>query len=130
MSWLEDKKLIDTSEGSFTPTEKAIGRETEPIETEIYTEYTYGLRDDLPARAATGESNSRLIISSTRDFCRTMVNKYAKKSVEYSVIENINNEFGDNAFEYRGGYYNDGTQTTPWCRHVWVMETKLRTKKK
>jgi predicted ArsR family transcriptional regulator len=130
LSWLEDKKLIDTSEGSFTPTEKAIGRETEPIETEIYTEYTYGLRDDLPARAATGESNSNLEISTTRDFCKKMINQYAKKAVDYSELENLNNDFGDNAFDYRGGYYNDGTQTTPWCRHVWVMETKLRTKKK
>lgn len=132
LSWLEEKKLIDTSEGAFTPTEKAIGKETEPIETEIYTEYKYGLREDLPATAATGESNSKLIISSTRDFCRTMVSKYANKAVEYSVIENINNEFGDDAFTYRGGYYTEpGTNnTTVWCRHVWLMETKLRRKNK
>lgn len=130
LKWLEDKKLIDISEGSFTPTEKAIGKETEPIETEIYTEYKYGLREDLPKDSATGESNSKLIISSTRDFCRRMVNKYSDKAVEYSVIENLNNEFGDNAFEYRGGYYNDGQKTTPWCRHVWLMETRLRKKNK
>ena len=44
------------------------------------------------------------------------------------MIDNISNEFGENAWDYRGGWYNDGTETTPWCRHVWQGQTILRKK--
>ena len=53
-------------------------------------------------------------------------------ALTYEQIETYTNEFGEDAWNYRGGFYtNPNTgETTPWCRHIWVGETKVKRKKK
>jgi hypothetical protein len=131
LEWLAAKKLIDTLGGLFTPTEKGLDKDTEDYETEIYTVYKYDKRPDV--------SGSKLI-STSRDFCRKMVGltsgtelvdgKLKAKRLTYNEIEDYTNEFGEDAWNFRGGFYNDGTETTPWCRHIWVGETRIKRKKK
>lgn len=131
LEWLAAKKLIDTLGGLLTPTEKGLDKDTEDYETEIYTVYKYDKRPDV--------SGSKLI-STSRDFCRKMVRltsgtelvdgKMKAKRLTYNEIENYTNEFGEDAWNFRGGFYNDGTETTPWCRHIWVGETRIKRKKK
>jgi hypothetical protein len=131
LEWLAAKKLIDTIGGLFTPTEKGLDKNTEDYETEIYTVYKYDKRPDV--------SGSKLI-STSRDFCRKMValtsgtelvdGKMKAKRLTYNEIEDYTNEFGEDAWNFRGGFYNDGTETTPWCRHIWVGETRIKRKKK
>ena len=131
LEWLAAKKLIDTIGGLFTPTEKGLDKDTEEYDTEIYTVYKYDKRPDV--------SGSKLI-STSREFCRKMVGltsgtelvdgKMKAKRLTYNEIENYTNEFGEDAWDFRGGFYNDGTETTPWCRHIWVGETRIKRKKK
>ena len=131
LEWLAAKKLIDTLGGLFTPTEKGLDKDTADYETEIYTVYRYDKRPDV--------SGSKLI-STSRDFCRKMVGltsgtelvdgKMKAKRLTYNEIEDYTNEFGEDAWNFRGGFYNDGTETTPWCRHIWVGETRIKRKKK
>ena len=114
LEWLAAKKLIDTLGGLFTPTEKGLDKNTEDYETEIYTVYKYDKRPDV--------SGSKLI-STSRDFCRKMValtsgtelvdGKMKAKRLTYNEIEDYTNEFGEDAWNFRGGFYNDGTETTP-----------------
>ena len=131
LEWLAAKKLIDTLGGLFTPTEKGLDKDTADYETEIYTVYKYDKRPDV--------SGSKLI-STSRDFCRKMVGltsgtelvdgKMKAKRLTYNEIEDYTNEFGEDAWNFRGGFYNDGTEITPWCRHIWVGETRIKRKKK
>jgi len=131
LEWLAAKKLIDTLGGLFTPTEKGLDKDTEDYETEIYTVYKYDKRPDV---------SGNKLISTSRDFCRKMVGltsgtelvdgKLKAKRLTYNEIEDYTNEFGEDAWNFRGGFYNDGTETTPWCRHIWVGETRIKRKKK
>jgi hypothetical protein len=105
----------------FTPTEKGSNKKTAPIDSEVYTEWVYGLREDQAGRP--------LILSTTRDFCRQMVNLTRSKALSYDAIVQLNNEFGENAWYFRGGWYNNGEETTQWCRHAWKAVTKIRRKK-
>ena len=64
------------------------------------------------------------IISTTRDFCRSLVNLSKDNVWSREAINTISNKVGYNAFAYRGGWYhNPKTEVnTPWCRHVWKQE--------
>lgn len=134
INWLTEKKLLEINGLEFTPTEKAFNKETPTIETEIYTVYKYGLRPDLPSRAATGESNKKLLISTSRQFCRDMVDATSdKKRLTFEQIDSYNNEFSENAWDFKGGYYTepDTNNTDSSCRHIWIGETRIkRTEKK
>lgn len=127
VNWLAEKGLIEIGADSFTPTGKALNRETEVEETEVYTVYKYGLRDDV---------DGALVIPTTREFCKRMVNLTSgNKRLKLSTINGKDNdmesEYGiNNAFDFRGGFYNDGLETTPFCRHVWIAETRIKRKKK
>jgi hypothetical protein len=127
IKWLSEKNLIEIGSDSFTPTGKAFNRETEVEETEVYTVYKYGLRDDV---------DGPLVIPTTRDFCKRMVQLTSgrnrlKLSTINSKENDMSSEYGiNNAFDFRGGFYNDGTETTPFCRHVWIAETRIKRKKK
>jgi hypothetical protein len=61
-----------------------------------------------------------------------MVNLTESDALTYEQIETYTNEFGEDAWNYRGGFYtNPNTgETTPWCRHIWVGETKVKRNKK
>lgn len=58
----------------------------------------------------------------TREFCRDMVNLSTNKVWSRADIDTIGNAVGRDIFTYRGGFYNNGTKITPWCRHVWSQK--------
>lgn len=118
LTWLKENEYVQPD---FTPTQKGINKSTEPLDTEVYTEYTYGLRPDV---------EGPVVKNTTRDFCREMVQMTKNKALSFEAIDKLTNEFGENAFDFRGGWYNDGTHTTPWCRHIWLAHTKIRKVKK
>jgi hypothetical protein len=131
INWLKEKKLGSFLDGIFTPTEKGLDKDTEEYDTEIYTVYKYDKRPDVsgPKRLPT-----------TREFCLQMMietsgretvdGKNVARRLTYEQIDAFTNEFGESAWDFRGGFYNDGTETTPWCRHIWVGETRIKRKKK
>jgi len=121
LEWLAAKKLIDTLGGIFTPTEKGLDKDTEGYDTEIYTVYRYVERPDAPA-----------LKTESRQWCIDMVNETELYALTYEQIEQRNNSEGEDAWNYRGGFYtNPNTgETTPWCRHIWVGETKVKRNKK
>jgi len=109
----------------FTPTTKALDKTTEPRAetTEIYTEYVYAKRADLPGAT---------VIPTTRDFCRQLVERTQSKALSFEAIFSMENDLGENVWDYRGGFYTNPktNETTPWCRHVWSAVTKIRKVKK
>ena len=127
LDWLLVKKLIEANEGvGFTPTEKAMDLEGGNT-VEIYTEYTYELRPDAP------RTNGGKLIKS-RDFCKKLMSQFgdSEDAITYEAITKMRNEFGDNVWDFRGGFYTNGNtgETTPWCRHYWKATVKARKKNK
>jgi hypothetical protein len=57
----------------------------------------------------------------TRDFCEIILN--ANRYYTRNDINTMSNGFGLSVFEYAGGYYTNPEtgETTPYCRHNWVM---------
>lgn len=117
IKWLLATKMLINTGSILKPTDKAQNAK----KTIIYTEYNYDKRPDVPGS---------VIMATTRDFCRMLYSKFqeGRKALTFDAIENITNEFGEDAWDYRGGWYtNPNTQdTTPWCRHVWVGTTKIK----
>lgn len=114
----KDKNFINRVLDFFTPKKNESGR-TE--EYEFYTVYKYGLRPD--------QKGTPLVKDTTREFCREMVALTSgKKRLTFEAINSFTNEFGENAWDFRGGFYTKkGTNnTTPWCRHAWIAETRKR----
>jgi hypothetical protein len=118
IEWLVSKKLLESSVSGFGVSEKAINKKTNSP-SEIYTEYYYDLRD--------GVSGS-VILPTTRQFCKDMYKLHSenKKALTLKQIERIKNEFGDNAFVYSGGFWNNGSFTDVKCRHAWIGRTKIK----
>ena len=121
INWLEKKKLGSFLDGIFTPTDKGLDKDTEDYETEIYTVYRYVERPDAPA-----------LKTESRQWCIDMVNETEFYALTYEQIQERNNSEGEDSWNYRGGFYtNPNTgETTPWCRHIWVGETKVKRNKK
>ena len=131
INWLKEKKLGSFLDGIFTPTEKGLDKDTEDYDTEIYTVYKYDKRPDVsgPKRLPT-----------TREFCLQMMietsgretvdGKNVARRLTYEQIDGFTNQFGESAWDFRGGFFNNGNETTPWCRHIWVGETRIKRKKK
>ena len=118
LEWLVEKKLLQSNANGFEVSEKAINKKTN-TPSEIYTEYYYDLRD--------GVSGS-VILPTTRQFCKDMYKLHSenKKALTLKQIERIKNEFGDNAFVYSGGFWNNGSFTDVKCRHAWIGRTKIK----
>lgn len=118
IEWLVGKKLLESSVSGFGVSEKAINKKTNSP-SEIYTEYYYDLRD--------GVSGS-VILPTTRQFCKDMYKLHSenKKALTLKQIERIKNEFGDDAFVYSGGFWNNGKFTDVKCRHAWIGRTKIK----
>ena len=112
--------LIAKGLKSFEITEKALNKDT--AQSEVYTEYVYAKRSDV-----SGDT----LLSTSRPFCVDLVNLTKRKALTYEAINTLQNEFGENVWDFRGGFYTKkGTNdTTPWCRHVWSAVTKIRRKK-
>jgi hypothetical protein len=125
LEWLIEKKFLKSDESGFSITPKGVKKDTEVTEYEFYTVYTFGLRADV-----TGP----VIKSTTRQWCRDTYAAFRSKrnALTIDAIEDMTNEFGMNAFDYRGGFYTEkGTDnTTQWCRHAWYAHTVSRKKKK
>jgi hypothetical protein len=123
---LSEKGLIETNAKGYEATTKGIEKLTNPIDeyvTEIKTIYKYKTKLDAPAL---------LPGSKSRQYCLDLLKVSAKKHWEFEDIDNMSNEFGMNAWDFRGGYYTDPNtkKTTPWCRHIWEAQTiKVKTKK-
>ena len=116
---LQKKDLISTISGIFQPTEKGLNAKPADIEYETVTVYEYVTRPDVPEAVT------------SRAFCkRLLAMSRGGKRWTKEAVDNITNQFGEDAWSYRGGFYtNPSTQeTTPYCRHIWKGVTKVRRK--
>ncbi len=123
---LIDKGILTENQTGFIPTGKGFDKveDIAPTKTEIYTVYKYVKRDDV-----SGED----ILPTTREFCAELVRKSkAGKSWTRDAIEKIEppDSSVGSVWVYRGGFYNDGGETTPYCRHLWKGITKIKRTKK
>lgn len=114
--------LVMSGTKTFEVTEKGLNTNTEDYGSEVYTEYVYDKRSDV---------SGPVLLSTSRSFCKDMVTLTKKKALTFEAINELNNEFGENAWDYRGGFYTkkNTKDTTPFCRHVWKAVTKIRRKK-
>ena len=121
---LNEKGLIESNAKGYEATTKGIEKVTNPIDeyvTEIKTIYKYKTKPDAPA-----------LLTQSREYCKDLLAESQTKHWEFEDIDSMSNEFGMNAWDFRGGYYtNPNTnETTPWCRHIWKAQTiKVKTKK-
>ena len=96
------------------PTKKG-EKASEDSKTEnIEVKYRYGWRAGFNA---TDKKNSR-------EFCVDLLNK--DKLYSRSEIETLNNEQGLDVWESRGGWWNKGGVSVPFCRHIW-KQTVIKT---
>ena len=112
--------LIAKGLSGITITEKGITKPVKPVEVEVYTVYKYVTRPNVP-RA-----------SQTRPFCERLLNLTNSGKVwTRDAVDSISNEFKQDAWIYRGGWYTNpkSGETTPYCRHIWKAVTKTRVKK-
>jgi hypothetical protein len=122
IEWLVSKRLLDSNVNGLNPTDKALDKKNKEIK-EVYTEYYYDKREGV---------SGAVILPTTRDFCKQMYALHSenKKALTLKQIERIKNDFGDNAWDYSGGFWNDGTEIQNKCRHAWFGRTKVRTVKR
>ena len=95
--WVVNKIQI-VGENEFISTSPNASSEED--ETEYNVRYKYILNPKI---------SQNPIIATTRDFCRTLINKNFVWRIE--DMEQTQNEFGDSAMVWRGGFN---------CRHVWA----------
>ncbi len=118
LSGLLGKDLISPNANGFDPTEKAFDKLTKPFKNSlVYTVYKYALKSDAPPLSAGGKS---------REFCTEMMKLSKTKHWKFETIKSMENDLGTNAWDYRGGFYNNGVETQPFCRHVWKAITKVK----
>jgi len=89
------------------PTKKGEKASEDSKTDNIEVKYRYGWRAGFDAK---DKKNSR-------DFCVDMLNK--DKLYTRSEIETLNNEQGLDVWESRGGWWNKGGVSVPFCRHIW-----------
>lgn len=122
--WLVSKGLLSNNKTGFDFTDKALNKDDGTI-TEVYTEYNYGLRDGVPGP---------VILDTTRQDCKDWYDLYGKgkKAIALEAIDKMKNEFGENAFDYSGGFWHNPEtgETEVRCRHGWKGSTKSRQVKK
>jgi hypothetical protein len=129
---LIDKEYLTDSISGFKPTEKALEKKTDVIESdEIYTLYTYGLNEGISYEGKPNQI-SDVLLSTSHDFCKKVIGKqnFKKMGWDFETIDGWNNDFGDSAWDYRGGFTNKGGYIDSTCNHSWYAETRLRKKEK
>jgi len=129
---LVDKGFLEDAIEGFKPTAKALEKKTEPIESdEIYTLYTYDLNEGV-SYASNPNRISDVLLSTSHDFCKDTIGlqKFKKMGWDFETIDGWNNDFGDSAWDYRGGFTNKGGYIDSTCNHSWYAETRLRKKDK
>lgn len=125
ISKLKDAKLIEASGKGFTVTEKGLKRaeNVDPvIETEILTMYKYALSPKANYK------NSDEILPTSHEFCKEMIKlSHEGKLWTREDIDAITNEFGENAWIYRGGFTSDKDGIVkPYCNHIFKAVTVER----
>lgn len=96
------------------PTKKGEKASEDSKTDNIEVKYRYGWRAGFNP---TDKKNSR-------DFCVDLLNK--DKLYSRSEIETLNNEQGLDVWESRGGWWNKGGVSVPFCRHIW-KQTVIKT---
>jgi hypothetical protein len=96
------------------PTKKGEKASEDSKTDNIEVKYRYGW---IAGFDATDKKNSR-------EFCVDMLNK--DKLYSSSEIERLNNEQGLDVWESRGGWWNKGGVSVPFCRHIW-KQTVIKT---
>ena len=94
------------------------------IETEIYTVYQYALSPKADY------SNSKGYIDTSHEFCIEMMKlANAGKTWTREAIDSITNDFGENAWVYRGGPTGrKGGGFTQFCNHIFKAKIMRRTR--
>ena len=95
--WVIDKIILKGQDNFYSTSPNAPSIEDE---TEYLVRYKYILKPGIAQRP---------VISTTRDFCKTLINKNFVWRIE--DMESTTNDFGDSALVWRGGFN---------CRHVWA----------
>lgn len=120
-------ELLTQAAVGYQPTEKAIKRKVEPVETETYTVYAYVTRADVPEA------------ESTRNFCKKMLaltrqgKRWTREAIENitATAKQLMSMPDDwDAWSYRGGFYTnpDTGEVTAFCRHIFRGIVKTRKK--
>ena len=116
---LISKKLLVIDEDGFIPSPKGAKKVSEQYKTEIYTEYKYELAPE--------NKGQKLLLETSHPFCKKMVGQYNNKAISLEKIDKIKNDFGMNAFDYRGGFtMTKSGIIEPTCRHIWNGYTRMR----
>lgn len=122
---MKEAGVLETNGKGFTITPKGLNRAegVEPVvETEIYTVYQYALSPKSDYK------NSKGYKDTSHEFCIEMM-KLANSGKIWTRedLDSLSNEFGENAWVYRGGFTSrKGGEVTQYCNHVWKAITKVR----
>lgn len=125
----QDKDFVKKEGGNLVPKKSFLQglidtfrdkiKDKDIYDVELYTVYKYGLRPELEGQ--------KILLDNSHQFCIDMVSATSgNKRLTYEAIDNLNNDFGDNAWDFRGGFW--GKKNT--CRHVWLGETRKKIIKK
>jgi predicted transcriptional regulator len=111
--------LVKSYEDGLETTPKGV-EEVKRLQTEIVVRYSYAL--------AAGIKGS-LVIPTTRDFCRQIVESNRVYSRE--DINAMSAQLGYDVWKRRGEWYTnpDTGITTPQCRHIWQQQLLRRIKR-
>lgn len=122
--------LIDKNANAFDPTEKAYDKETSPLQiSTVYTVYKYALKDGVSYDGRPNKLTKDLLTTS-HQFCKDMLmGKLKGKEWTFEALDKMNNDFGMNVWDYRGGYTNVNGEVEPYCNHVFKAITKIKRSK-
>ena len=131
ISEMKKAGLLESSGKGFILTDKGINRakNVDPfIETEIYTEWKFALSPRVKGIDAKGYVNG--IKPTSHEFC---VDRMTESNAGFfwtrEDIDTISNEFGQNAWIYRGGWTgHHNAEPTEYCNHVWMAITRSKKK--
>jgi predicted transcriptional regulator len=116
---LAKAELIKSYEDGLETTPKGV-EEVKRLQTEIVVRYGYALAAGI---------KGTLVIPTTRDFCRQIVESNRVYSRE--DINAMSAQLGYDVWKRRGEWYTnpDTGITTPQCRHVWSQQLLRRIKR-
>jgi predicted transcriptional regulator len=116
---LAKAELIKSYEDGLETTPKGV-EEVKRLQTEIVVRYGYALAAGI---------KGTLVIPTTRDFCRQIVESNRVYSRE--DINAMSTQLGYDVWKRRGEWYTnpDTGITTPQCRHIWQQQLLRRIKR-
>ena len=121
--------LITSTTTGILLSEKALATRSVNLEYETYTVYDYILD---PNKSYAGNPNqiSKDLLSTSHVFCKKLIAlSNAGKRWTKEALDRITNEFGEDAWTYKGGFTGQGDgEITPYCNHIFRALTKVRRK--